>query len=148
MGSCLSSRVNNKSSGLYDLHLSRYQSSSAASQKREGEILSKANVKSFTFNDLKLATKNFRADTVVGEGGFGSVYRGWFDETTLGPTKSSTGLVIAVKRLNPGGFQGHREWLVRHNIVFVISNTISNFQFLNFDMLFLFCCKSRQRSIT
>ncbi|CAH2064051.1 unnamed protein product [Thlaspi arvense] len=94
-----------KSSGLYDLHLSSYNSSSSAAHKREGEILSKANVKSFSFNELKLATRNFRSDSVVGEGGFGCVYKGWIDETTLSPAKSGTGLVIAVKRLNPDGFQ-------------------------------------------
>lgn len=50
-----------KSSGLYDLHLSSVQSSStsSASHKSEGEILSKANIKSFTFNKLRLATRNF-----------------------------------------------------------------------------------------
>ncbi|KAL0724850.1 hypothetical protein Bca4012_039449 [Brassica carinata] len=102
-----------ESSDLYDLHLSSFQSSSSAAHKREGKILSKANVKRFTFNDLKLATRNFRSDTIVGEGGFGFVYRGWIDETSLAPTKSRTGLVIAVKRLNPDGFQGHREWLCK-----------------------------------
>ncbi|KAG5399881.1 hypothetical protein IGI04_014488 [Brassica rapa subsp. trilocularis] len=113
MGSCLSSRVDHKSSSsLDDLHLSSCQSSSSAADKREGEILSKANVKSFTFSELKLATRNFRLDSVVGEGGFGSVYRGWIDQTTLTPTKSSSGLLVAVKSLNPDGFQGHREWLV------------------------------------
>ncbi|KAH0884835.1 hypothetical protein HID58_060931 [Brassica napus] len=113
MGSCLSSRVDHKSSSnLDDLHLSSCQSPSSAADKREGEILSKANVKSFTFNELKLATRNFRPDSVVGEGGFGSVYRGWIDQTTFAPTKSSSGLLVAVKSLNPDGFQGHREWLV------------------------------------
>lgn len=111
------------SSGLDDLHLSSYKSSSssAAAHRSEGEILSSTSVKSFSFNELKLATRNFRSDSVVGEGGFGSVFRGWIDETTLAPTKSSSGLVIAVKRLNPDGFQGHREWLVQP-LVLMLSN--------------------------
>ncbi|ESQ44910.1 hypothetical protein EUTSA_v10010443mg [Eutrema salsugineum] len=138
MGSCLSSRVNNKSSGLYDLHLSSCQSSSSAAHKAEGEILSKANVKSFTFNELKLATRNFRSDTVVGEGGFGCVYRGWIDETTLSPTKSSTGLVIAVKRLNPDGFQGHREWLTEINYLGQLSHP-------NLVKLIGYCLEDEQR---
>ncbi|KAH0928497.1 hypothetical protein HID58_014224 [Brassica napus] len=100
MGSCLSSRVDHKSSSsLDDLHLSSCQSSSSAADKREGEILSKANVKSFTFSELKLATRNFRLDSVVGEGGFGSVYRGWIDQTTLTPTKSSSGLLTEINYL-------------------------------------------------
>ncbi|CAH8356578.1 unnamed protein product [Eruca vesicaria subsp. sativa] len=122
MGSCFSSRVDNKSSGLYDLHLSSVPSSSSVADKREGEILSKANVKSFTFNELKLATRNFRSDSVVGEGGFGTVYRGLIDETTLAPTKSSSGLVVAVKSLNPDGFQGHREWLTEINYLGQLSH--------------------------
>ncbi|KAF8084851.1 hypothetical protein N665_0696s0007 [Sinapis alba] len=139
MGSCLSSRVDHKSSSLYDLHLSSYQSSSSsAADKREGEILSKANVKSFTFNELKLATRNFRSDSVVGEGGFGSVYRGWIDETTLAPTKSSTGLVVAVKRLNPDGFQGHREWLTEINYLGQLSHP-------NLVKLIGYCLEDEQR---
>lgn len=104
-----------KSSDLYGLSLSSRKSSStvAAAQKTEGEILSSTPVKSFTFNELKLATRNFRPDSVIGEGGFGCVFKGWLDETTLTPTKPGTGLVIAVKKLNQEGFQGHREWLVQ-----------------------------------
>lgn len=71
-----------------------------------------SNLKNFTYNDLKIATRNFRPDSVLGEGGFGSVFKGWIDEQSFAATKPGTGLVIAVKRLNQEGFQGHREWLV------------------------------------
>lgn len=33
----------------------------------------------FTFRDLNAATSNFRADCLLGEGGFGRVYRGYLD---------------------------------------------------------------------
>jgi hypothetical protein len=69
-------------------------------------------VKSFTFSELKMATRNFRPDSVLGEGGFGSVFKGWIDEHTFAAAKPGTGMVIAVKRLNQESFQGHREWLV------------------------------------
>ncbi|KAL4591292.1 hypothetical protein LXL04_004250 [Taraxacum kok-saghyz] len=69
------------------------------------------NLKAFTFNDLKTATKNFRPDSIVGEGGFGRVFKGWIDETTLDPAKPGTGQVIAVKVLKSESHQGHREWL-------------------------------------
>jgi hypothetical protein len=49
---------------------------------------------------------------VLGEGGFGSVFKGWIDEKTLAPTRPGTGMVIAVKKLNQEGYQGHKEWLV------------------------------------
>lgn len=95
-------------------HGSTYVSSASFSltHRSEGEILQAANVKSFTFNELKCATRNFRPDSVLGEGGFGSVFKGWIDENSLAPAKAGTGMVIAVKRLNQEGFQGHREWLV------------------------------------
>lgn len=80
--------------------------------KTEGEILDSSNLKSFSFSELKASTRNFRPDSVLGEGGFGSVYKGWIDERALVPSKPGTGMVIAVKRLNQEGFQGHREWLV------------------------------------
>jgi hypothetical protein len=74
--------------------------------------LQSSNVKSFTFAELKMATRNFRPDSVLGEGGFGSVFKGWIDEHTFAAAKPGTGMVIAVKRLNQESFQGHREWLV------------------------------------
>ena len=80
--------------------------------RTEGEILKSSNMKSFTFGELKTATRNFRPDSVVGEGGFGCVFKGWIDEQSLAPVRPGTGLVIAVKRLNQEGLQGHSEWLV------------------------------------
>ncbi|KAL6979186.1 putative serine/threonine-protein kinase pbl9, partial [Sarracenia purpurea var. burkii] len=79
--------------------------------RSEGEILQSSNLKSFCFADLRMATRNFRPDSVLGEGGFGSVFKGWIDENSYAAAKPGTGMVIAVKRLNQEGFQGHREWL-------------------------------------
>ena len=83
--------------------------------RTEGEILQNANLKNFSLSELKSATRNFRPDSVVGEGGFGCVFKGWIDESSLAPSKPGTGIVIAVKRLNQEGFQGHREWLAEIN---------------------------------
>jgi hypothetical protein len=80
--------------------------------RTEGEILQSSNLKIFSCNELKTATRNFRPDSVVGEGGFGCVFKGWIDEHSFAPVKPGTGIVIAVKRLNQEGFQGHKEWLV------------------------------------
>lgn len=80
--------------------------------RSEGEILSSPNLKAFTFNELKNATRNFRPDSLLGEGGFGHVYKGWIDEHTYTAAKPGSGMVVAVKRLKPEGFQGHKEWLV------------------------------------
>ncbi|XP_051113916.1 probable serine/threonine-protein kinase PBL10 [Andrographis paniculata] len=83
--------------------------------RSEGEILQSSNLKSFTVSELRAATRNFRPDSVIGEGGFGSVFKGWVDEHSLTASKPGTGIVVAVKRLNQDGLQGHREWLAEIN---------------------------------
>ncbi|KAK3205874.1 hypothetical protein Dsin_019920 [Dipteronia sinensis] len=71
--------------------------------------------RSFSFNDLKNATKNFRQENLIGEGGFGCVFKGWIDGNTFAPTKPGTGIVVAIKRLEAESFQGHKEWLAEVN---------------------------------
>ncbi|KAI8527305.1 hypothetical protein RHMOL_Rhmol12G0065500 [Rhododendron molle] len=101
------------SSGGPSLTFPSYRKSaeSLPTPRSEGEILSSPNVKAFSFNELKNATRNFRPDSLLGEGGFGYVFKGWIDEHTLTAVKPGSGMVIAVKRLKPEGFQGHKEWL-------------------------------------
>ncbi|KAK7292223.1 hypothetical protein RIF29_07999 [Crotalaria pallida] len=79
--------------------------------RSEGDILSSPHLKAFTFDELKNATKNFLSDRLIGQGGFGNVYQGWIDGRTLGPAKPGSEMVVAVKKLKPEGFQGHKEWL-------------------------------------
>ncbi|KAI4384481.1 hypothetical protein MLD38_002631 [Melastoma candidum] len=90
--------------------------------RTEEEILQLSNLKNFSYNELRVATRNFRPDSVLGEGGFGSVYKGWIDEQTFAPARPGTGIVIAVKRLNQEGFQGHREWLAEINYLGQLSH--------------------------
>ena len=61
-------------------------------------------------SNLKAATKSFKSDALLGEGGFGKVYKGWLDEKTLAPTKAGSGIMVAIKKLNPESMQGLREW--------------------------------------
>lgn len=84
--------------------------------RSEGEILQSSNVKNFAFSELKAATRNFRPDSVLGEGGFGSVFKGWIDEHSLAASRPGSSMVVAVKRLNQEGWQGHKEWLVCQDI--------------------------------
>ncbi|KAI9198428.1 hypothetical protein LWI28_015689 [Acer negundo] len=56
----------------------------------------------FTFRQLKAATKNFNSANKLGEGGFGSVYKG----------QLSDGTVIAVKQLSSKSRQGNRSQLL------------------------------------
>ncbi|KAL7249292.1 hypothetical protein ACSBR1_011443 [Camellia fascicularis] len=65
----------------------------------------------FTFQELKSATGNFRPDSILGEGGFGYVFKGWIEETGTVPAKPGSGMTVAVKSLKPDDLQGHREWV-------------------------------------
>ena len=76
------------------------------------ELKVASQLRKFTFNDLKLATRNFRPESLLGEGGFGCVFKGWIEENGTAPVKPGTGLTVAVKTLNHDGLQGHKEWLV------------------------------------
>lgn len=78
----------------------------------EGQILPTPNLRIFSFAELKTATRSFRPDVVLGEGGFGKVYKGWIDEKTHGHAKNGSGKVIAVKKLNSESLQGLEEWQV------------------------------------
>ncbi|KAF3630161.1 Protein kinase APK1B, chloroplastic [Capsicum baccatum] len=117
MGSCFSVRIKAESplhAGASDgreLSSRHSYSSAPLTPRSQSEILESSNLKSFSFNELRVATRNFRPDSVLGEGGFGCVFKGWIDETTFKAARPGTGLVIAVKRLNQEGFQGHKEWL-------------------------------------
>ncbi|XP_058213828.1 probable receptor-like protein kinase At5g38990 isoform X1 [Rhododendron vialii] len=87
-------------------------SSSAASGGNEaypsGQILPTPNLRIFSFSELKTATGNFRIDTVIGEGGFGKVYKGWLEEVVT--SKNGNGSVVAVKKLDSESKQGFEEW--------------------------------------
>ncbi|XP_059282686.1 probable serine/threonine-protein kinase PIX13 [Lycium ferocissimum] len=75
-----------------------------------GQILPIPNLKIYSFSDLKLSTKNFKSDSVLGIGGFGTVYKGWVDEKTLAPAKAGSGMNVAIKKLNSESTQGFEEW--------------------------------------
>ncbi|CAN1315565.1 Probable serine/threonine-protein kinase PIX13 [Linum perenne] len=84
-----------------------------ASCNNNGDVITTASplpLKIFKLAELKIATRNFRADMVLGEGGFGTVYKGWIDEKSFAPSKVSVGFPVAVKRSNPGSSQGLEEW--------------------------------------
>ncbi|OEL27839.1 putative serine/threonine-protein kinase Cx32, chloroplastic [Dichanthelium oligosanthes] len=88
----------------------------------DGQILDSPNLKIYTFAELKNATKSFRPESVLGEGGFGKVYKGWVDEKTLNPSRSSAGMVVAVKKLNPESVQGMEQWQSEVNFLGRISH--------------------------
>ncbi|CAA3017982.1 probable serine/threonine-protein kinase PIX13 isoform X2 [Olea europaea var. sylvestris] len=74
-----------------------------------GQIIG-PNLKLYTFAELKRATRNFRPDTLLGEGGFGRVFKGWVDNNTYSPSRVGVGIPVAVKKSNPDSAQGLKEW--------------------------------------
>ncbi|TKY65219.1 receptor protein kinase [Spatholobus suberectus] len=81
------------------------------------ELKVSSRLRKFTFNELKSATRNFRPESLLGEGGFGCVFKGWIEENGTAPVKPGTGLTVAVKTLNHDGLQGHKEWLAELDIL-------------------------------
>ncbi|KAF8779285.1 hypothetical protein HU200_002966 [Digitaria exilis] len=69
--------------------------------------LSVGNTKAFSFDELYEITGGFARENVLGEGGFGCVFKG-----TLGDGK-----VVAVKQLKGGGGQGEREFQAEVEII-------------------------------
>ncbi|KAJ9550872.1 hypothetical protein OSB04_014917 [Centaurea solstitialis] len=90
--------------------------SEGESSEESGCSETNRNLKPFSYNVLKMATRNFRHDTVVGEGDFGTaVFKGWFDEQSLEATKPGSGVIFTVKRLNEGRHRDDKEWLAEIN---------------------------------
>ncbi|KAL6882076.1 hypothetical protein ACP4OV_011548 [Aristida adscensionis] len=92
----------------------------------------------FTFNELKSATRNFRPESLLGEGGFGCVFKGWIEENGTAPVKPGTGLTVAVKTLNHDGLQGHKEWVAEVDF-------LGNLQHPHLVKLVGYCIEDDQR---
>ncbi|KAK6140330.1 hypothetical protein DH2020_025925 [Rehmannia glutinosa] len=67
------------------------------------ESSNKIAAKTFAFREMAAATRNFRSECLLGEGGFGRVYQGQLE---------GSGQVVAIKQLDRNGLQGNREFLV------------------------------------
>ncbi|XP_042505930.1 LOW QUALITY PROTEIN: probable serine/threonine-protein kinase PBL17 [Macadamia integrifolia] len=101
------------------------------------ENLGYSNVDIFTHNELRLATKNFRPDQVIGEGGFGVVYKGIIDENIRSGYQTTE---VAIKVLDPEGLQGDREWLAEVNYLGQLSHP-------NLVKLIGYCCEDEHRML-
>lgn len=105
------SRYNSKESGISGNSGKNSQFSASDSINElnpNGEILPTPDLREYSFAELKNATKNFKSDFVLGEGGFGKVFKGWIDEKH--PSRTGSGYVVAIKKLTSESMQGFEEW--------------------------------------
>ena len=97
--------------------------SSGVFMSDSGQVLESPNLRVYSFLELKTATKGFKQDLMLGEGGFGKVYRGWIHAErpeTLAPSKGGSGMTVAVKRLSSESVQGFEEWRVSQQTTLII----------------------------
>ena len=71
----------------------------------------------FQLSELRAITQNFSSNYLLGEGGFGTVHKGYVDENLRQGLKPQA---VAVKLLDIEGLQGHREWLVSFFFFFLL----------------------------
>ncbi|PWA71617.1 protein kinase-like domain-containing protein [Artemisia annua] len=71
------------------------------------ELLDVENMRLYTYKDLQIATQYFSPESKIGEGGFGSVYKGTLKD----------GSVVAIKVLSDESRQGVREFLTEITVI-------------------------------
>ncbi|KAL8053519.1 hypothetical protein ABFX02_05G077100 [Erythranthe guttata] len=78
------------------------------------------NLRVFSLSELREATNNFNKLLKIGEGGFGSVYKGSikppFGLNSANPT------IVAIKKLNTQGLQGHKQWVAEVQFLGVVDH--------------------------
>ncbi|KAM0012952.1 putative transferase, protein kinase RLK-Pelle-RLCK-VIIa-2 family [Helianthus debilis subsp. tardiflorus] len=143
MGNCFPKPVNNLSSTNHIptpvIILSDEKKKEAmfpSSAEERGRIVT-PKLKCFTYSELRSATKNFRPDTMLGEGGFGRVFKGWVDRETYAPSKAGVGLAVAVKKSNTDSAQGLKEWQAEVNF-------LGKFSHPNLVKLVGYCSEDRE----
>ncbi|KAJ0967330.1 hypothetical protein J5N97_024247 [Dioscorea zingiberensis] len=94
------------------------------------------NLRIFTYSELKIATKNFSRSLMLGEGGFGSVYRGSIKSSEDPHVR----IEIAVKQLSRKGLQGHKEWLTEVNVLGIVEHP-------NLVKLIGYCAEDDERGV-
>ncbi|GJW64421.1 probable serine/threonine-protein kinase PBL19 [Tanacetum coccineum] len=90
----------------------------------------------FTYSELRQATNDFTRLRKIGEGGFGCVYKG-----SIKPVDGKGDpIVVAVKKLNSDGFQGHKQWVAEVQFLGVVDHP-------NLVKLIGYCAVDSERGI-
>ncbi|URD85586.1 receptor-like protein kinase [Musa troglodytarum] len=95
-------------------------------------------LRAFAFSELKAATRGFGRSLLIGEGGFGCVYRGVV--AVAGDDGAAETMDVAVKQLNRHGLQGHKEWVTEVNFLGVVKHP-------NLVKLVGYCAEDDERGI-
>ncbi|XP_057982971.1 serine/threonine-protein kinase PCRK1-like isoform X2 [Malania oleifera] len=95
-----------------------------------------SNLRVFSFTELKTTTKNFSHSVMIGEGGFGSVYKGVIKSSS----DPSVKVDIAVKRLGKRGLQGYKEWVTEVDVLGVVEHP-------NLVKLLGYCAEDDERGV-
>ncbi|PNT54218.2 hypothetical protein POPTR_001G128500v4 [Populus trichocarpa] len=89
----------------------------------------------FQLSELRAITQNFSSNFLLGEGGFGTVHKGYVDDNLRQGLKAQA---VAVKLLDIEGLQGHREWLAE--VIF-----LGQLRHPNLVKLIGYCCEEEER---
>uniref|UniRef100_A0A7N0UVF8 non-specific serine/threonine protein kinase n=1 Tax=Kalanchoe fedtschenkoi TaxID=63787 RepID=A0A7N0UVF8_KALFE len=121
-------------SGLHSHDISTTSTESIARPSYPSFSRRSNDLRVFTFAELKSATKNFSRSAMLGEGGFGCVYRGFIKNP------DNKQIDVAVKKLGGRGMQGHKEWVTEVNVLGVVSHP-------NLVKLVGYCAEDDERGI-
>ncbi|KAJ0110955.1 hypothetical protein Patl1_02590 [Pistacia atlantica] len=89
----------------------------------------------FQLSELRSITQNFSTNFLLGEGGFGTVHKGYVDDNLRQGLKAQA---VAVKLLDIEGLQGHREWLAE--VIF-----LGQLRHGHLVRLIGYCCEEEER---
>ncbi|CAJ2628415.1 unnamed protein product [Trifolium pratense] len=104
---CCGPQKNKKSDSMKENDSPTQQEATSDMKKQRGDEQiqgdpNNINAHNYTFRELATATKNFRQECLLGEGGFGRVYKGVIP---------ATGQVVAVKQLDRHAMENSKDFL-------------------------------------
>ncbi|XP_058085244.1 probable serine/threonine-protein kinase PBL19 isoform X2 [Magnolia sinica] len=94
------------------------------------------NLRVFSFSELTNATNDFHRSLKIGEGGFGSVYKGFVKP----PDGDGERIAVAIKKLNKESLQGHKQWVAEVQFLAVVEHP-------NLVKLIGYCAADGERGI-
>lgn len=93
-------------------------------------------LRDFSYSELRDATNGFQRMLKIGEGGFGSVYKG-----SISPVNGQGDpIVVAIKKLNQHSLQGHKQWLAEVQFLGIVDHP-------NLVKLLGYCSSDGERGI-